>query len=111
MAKKGTHNKDFQQINGHSQVDEMPNRLASRASTGLDANPRLRSREILQGGVTSVAGAARLAIAAAEDMVSGSLTPQEATVLNTTAGRVLKATELYLKYARAENPQLRLPNS
>lgn len=42
-------------------------------------------------------------------MLDGRLTPQEATVLNTTSGRVLKATELYLKYARGKNKMLELP--
>lgn len=42
-------------------------------------------------------------------MLAGKLTPQEANVVNTTAGRVLKAAELYLKYARGSNKNLELP--
>ncbi len=81
----------------------------SRNGTGLDSIIGLKSREALQEGIGSVAGAARLSIAAAEDMLDGKLTPQEATVLNTTSGRILKASELYLKFARGDNKHLSLP--
>ena len=70
---------------------------------------RLSCQEALANGVDSVAGAARFSIAAAEDMLSGRITPQEATVVNTSAGRVLKAAELYLKYNRRPSEQLQLP--
>lgn len=91
-------------------VESEQNGKGTRAGTGLDAVDKLRSREVLQEGVASVAGAARLSIAAAEDMLAGRLTPQEATVLNTTSGRVLKASELYLKFARGANHLLSLPS-
>lgn len=90
-------------------VDKSSNRAGSRNGTGLDSVKGLRSRQIIEQGANSVAGAARLAIAAAEDMLLGNLTPGEATVLNTAAGRVLKASELFLKYGRGENKKLLLP--
>ena len=58
---------------------------------GLDSVDGLETRRVLQEGVASVAGAARFSIAAAADMLSGKLTAQEATVINTTSGRILKA--------------------
>jgi hypothetical protein len=82
----------------------------TRGGTGLDTVNDLATKEVLREGVTSVAGAARFSIAAAKDMLDGKLTAQEATVVNTTAGRVLKAAELYLKYARGSNPKLSLPD-
>ena len=72
-------------------------------------NTKLRCEEEIERGVASVAGAARLSIAAIEDMLSGSLSPQEATVVNTATGRVLKAAELYLKYNRKGDEALSLP--
>lgn len=63
----------------------------------------------LQKGVESVAGAARLSIAAVSDMLAGTLTPQEASVVNTATGRLLKACELHLKYARAAKKDFCLP--
>lgn len=89
---------------GKSGGDGKANQDASRDRPGdvsaSSASRGMRSRKVIKAGIESVAGAARLAIAAAEDMLAGDLTAQEATVLNTTVGRVLKASELYLKYAR-----------
>lgn len=83
----------------------------TRGGTGLDAIDDLETRRALQAGVESVAGAARFAIAAAADMLAGKLTPQEASVINSAASRVLKAAELHLKFARGANKELRLPPS
>lgn len=57
------------------------------------------SMSVLRSGVTDVGGTIRLALGAAEDMLTGTITPQEATVLTTAVGRVLKAVELQLKYS------------
>ena len=92
------------------------NRNDSRCVQGVDqeeTRPRThatRCYEQIQEGVESVAGAARLSIAAVEDMLDGKLTPQEASVVNTATGRMLKGCELHLKYARAGGPQLCLPD-
>jgi hypothetical protein len=68
------------------------------------------SRQLSEGAET-VSGAARLAIAAIEDMLEGDLSPKEAAVVNTAAGRVLKACELHLKYGKAASPELCLPKT
>lgn len=90
-------------------IEAGKNSQVSHGGTGVEGL-QLASREVLSEGIASVAGAARFSIAAATDMLDGKLTPQEATVLNTTAGRILKAAELYLKHARGSNKDLLIPN-
>ena len=71
--------------------------------------PITRCAEEVGQGIEHVAGAARLSIAAVEDMLAGRITPQEATVMNTTSGRILKACELYLKHGRSGGNLLCIP--
>lgn len=67
--------------------------------------------EVVRRGIKDLGGTVRLALGAVEDMLAGTLTVGEATVVNTSIGRVLKAVELEMKH-RSNNRnanQLRLP--
>ena len=88
------------------------NQADSQGKQGSDSasQEELASIREIQQGIGSVAGEARFSIAAAQDMLSGRLTPQEASVLNTTAGRILKASELFLRFGRGRDTQLVLPS-
>jgi hypothetical protein len=66
----------------------------------------LRCSVELQSGVESITGAARLSIAAVTDMLTGSITPKEASVANQTSSLVLKGCALNLRYAKAATFQL-----
>lgn len=77
--------------------------------SGIATVKDLATRRVVQNGVESIGGAARLAIAAVRDLLDGKLTPQEATVVNTTSGRILKAAELHLKYYRSGNEPIGIP--
>ena len=57
-----------------------------------------RSMRAIAKGAVSVVGAAQLAVAGAHDMLEGNLDVREAAVLNSTAGRVLKAAEITLRF-------------
>ncbi len=57
-----------------------------------------KSATVLRGGITDLGGTIRLALAGVEDMLDKTITPNEATVINTAVGRVLKAAELHLKH-------------
>jgi hypothetical protein len=61
----------------------------------------LRCSVELRAGVESITGAARLSIAAVTDMLTGSITPREASVANQTSSLVLKGCALNLRYAKA----------
>jgi hypothetical protein len=69
----------------------------------------LRSSAVLLAGVESVTGAARLAIAAVTDMLSGAITPKETSVIVSGASLVLKGCALHLRYGKASTLQFGLP--
>lgn len=84
--------------------------ISNQGDKKMPEGPPSACRKVLEEGAASVTGAALLSIAAVEDMLSGYLTPQEATVVNTTSGRILKAAELFLKHGRKPNATLDLPS-
>ncbi len=93
-------------ISKTSKRTDLPETIPSRPVEGI-------SKSVLREGIEDLGGTIRLALGAAEDMLNGSISSQEATVVTTAVGRVLKAVELQFKYCpRNERDQpLALPAS
>jgi len=95
--------------NGDRSKDAGPDKAAPKA-TGTNQNGtdfQARSLAIASAGIQTGGDFANMMSALMSDLISGSITPQTANAVVNAGGKLLKITELQLKYGQIRDKQSR----